>query len=628
VPDLKQAPLVLLDDSRPAHRAGRSLLFSRPEEIIPATTLSEVPDALAALDAAYAQGLNLAGWIAYECAAHFEPRLATHITRMPEEPLIWMIATRNRQVLNSTQVTSALHAARRGNHRQASLEVGASAVRRADYLAAVEQVHAFIRAGDVYQINYTFPLPCTLEGDPLALYETLRHSQPVPYGAYIDTGAAAPSAEASGRGAASGWKLLSLSPELFLRRRGNRLHARPMKGTAPRGASSEADGAVMRDLALDEKSRAENLMIVDLIRNDLSRLARPGSVRVGSLFEVERYKSLHQMTSSVQADVTGDLAPSALLAALFPCGSVTGAPKVRAMEIIAALEQQPRGVYCGAIGHFSPPEGGQGADWSLNVPIRTLVMGASARGRLSVGSGVVADSRAEGEYDECLLKARFAEGADAPPFSLIETLRLEEDGKLPRLERHIARLQNSARYFDFAFDARRIREALSDHCNALGAGHGRRRIRLLLDQAGAVSVTSLPLAPPSAQEGKVCFAAERVLSSDPFLFHKTTRRGLYDRAIAKAHSVGFDDMLFFNERDELTEGAISSVFVVRGGKWFTPPLTAGLLPGVLREELLEASLPGITERTIRRADVLSADALYIGNSLRGLRRVSLLQTEL
>lgn len=611
-PDLRRAPLVLLDDSRAGHLSGRSLLFDRPEHLIVARNFDDLPDAFAAMDQAYRDGLHLAGWIAYECAHYFEPRLRAHLRETSKEPLIWMMATPHRTEMVGREVDEALHRAAQGNARMACLDIGRSVVDKNQYLDDLDRIHRLIRDGDVYQINHTFPLPCHLSGDALALYERLRGSQPVPYGAYISTG-----------DNADDFDILSLSPELFLERRGEMLRARPMKGTAPRGRTLPEDEATMATLANDTKSRAENLMIVDLIRNDLSRVSKPGSIKVNSLFEVERYKSLHQMTSSVQGQTNENLTPSQLLAAMFPCGSVTGAPKVRAMEIIASLETAPRGVYCGAIGHFSPRQDKRGADWTLNVPIRTLILDKYGEGRLNVGSGVVADSLPQGEYEECLLKARFAKTADIEPFSLIETIHLNEDGCFKYLDLHLARLKDSAAYFGFFYQEQAIRKSLAEHVQTLTPLEGARRIRLLLAEDGTVTVTSGPFSPCCGDTATLCLSQQPVSSDDVFLFHKTTRRALYDNAHANAQAAGFDDLLFFNERDELTEGAISNVFIVKDGRWTTPPLSAGLLPGILRQTLLASTEHIIKEGTIRREDLMTADEIYIGNSLRGLRRANL-----
>ncbi|WP_262691968.1 aminodeoxychorismate synthase component I [Kordiimonas aestuarii] len=605
--DLRQAPFVLLDDSRPPHRAGRSVLFHSPDDIITAHRLEEVGPALARMDDAVARGYHLAGWIGYECAAYFEPRIKKRMGPLASEPLLWMLVTRQHQSLTAAELNDLFHASHRGSGRPARLEIGTPKETSASYASALNRIHDYIAAGDVYQINHTFVLPVNVEGDALTLYERLRQNQPVPYGAFIDTGDR---------------RVLSLSPELFVERHKTHLACRPMKGTAPRGRTTAEDQTVAGFLRSDSKSRAENLMIVDLIRNDLSRIAKHGSVKVPALFEVEKYPTLHQMTSTVTADAPDDLTPSELLAALFPCGSVTGAPKVRAMEIINELEHDPRGVYCGAIGHFSPETNQGGPRWSLNVPIRTIVLDSAGHGRLSIGSGVVADSDTAAEYEECLLKARFAR-EDADSFSLIETLRLDTDGTYARLDRHLTRLADSAAYFDFTYDDANVREVLADHAAVFSGASKTRRVRLLVGPRGSASVTSTALPAKGQTEARVCIARQRTRSADRFLAHKTTRRQTYDGAFAQAFSAGYADTVFFNERNELTEGAISTVFIVEGGKWYTPPLDAGVLPGILRAELLASDEMKIIVEPISRRRFLDADEIYIGNSVRGLRRVTL-----
>ncbi len=615
--DLRSAPLVLLDDSRPLHRAGRSLAFVQPEEVIVAERLDEVPAALAAIDKAYAAGLHVAGWIAYEAAAAFEPRIAAATKTMPDEPLIWMIATKHRISLDSRHVTDALTAARQGPARRNLMRPDTAPHAEEKHRAAVERIQAYIEAGDVYQVNMTFPMHGDLAGDPLALYEKLRRRQPVPYGAYIDTG----DIDDEGRR----YRVLSLSPELMIARDHDELASRPMKGTAPRGRTLGEDAAIANALARDEKNRAENLMIVDLIRNDMSRIATPGSVTVEDLFSVERYRTLHQMTSTVRATADAHLTPSRLVRALFPCGSVTGAPKIRAQEIIGALETAPRGVYCGAIGHFSHRMDG-GPDWMLNVPIRTIVMDTAGHGRFPVGSGIVADSDAKAEFEECLLKARFME-TPSLTFDLIETIRWEAGHGYALLPQHLARLAASAAYFDFRFDRDEVIASLDQHSILMTGRGGLHRVRLLLRADGAVSVTSAPFTPaPESIVPTVALSPESVSSKDPFLFHKTTHRSLYNRATSESLAAGHADMLFFNEHDRLTEGAISNVFIVKDGEWITPPVEEGLLPGIFRAAFLdERAAEGrpVTVRPIGRNELFDADSLYIGNALRGLRAVRL-----
>jgi len=612
--NLRSAPFVLLDDSRAPHMASDSFLFHSPDHIITAQDYDALNEALMAIDAAYAAGFHLAGWISYEAAVAFEPRLKPQMSVHADKPLIWMMATHHRERLSPDEIVELFHQAACGNERCSEIQVGKPASDAAAYLKAVKQVQDYIEAGDVYQINLTFPLPVSVKGDPLALYQKLRRSQPVPYGAYIDTGTE---------------KILSLSPELFAEKLGGTLTAQPMKGTAPRGRNEAEDKIASNFLKNDEKSNAENLMIVDLIRNDLSRIALPGSVSVTALFETEKYPTLHQMTSTVKAQAKTGLMPSELLAAMFPCGSVTGAPKVRAMEIIQQLEVNPRGIYCGTIGHFSPASDHRPERWALNVPIRTLCLKADHSGRLSIGSGIVADSDAEAEYEECLLKARFAQTA-RPDFSLIETLRLEPKGYL-YLDRHLDRLKSSACYFNFAYDYDAIKQALADHAAAF-ENRGTRRCRLLMDPFGHVCISSSELkcdilinqlpTPDSQNSETVCLSETPVDSRDVFLQHKTTHRNLYTAAYEGARNAGHADILFFNEQGLLTEGAVSSIFVRKNKIWHTPPTTDGLLPGIMRAELL-AENNNITERSITRTELLTADAIYIGSALRGLRLVKI-----
>lgn len=626
--DLRNSPIVLLDDSRAAHKAGASLLFHSPDHIIKADSFEEVAGALTAIDEVHAKGFHTAGWISYEVAAAFEPRLASRLQKKADEPLIWMMVTKHRESLTPAMVQELFHNAARGNRRPHSIDLSSASHSRDGYLKAFDTIQDFIQAGDVYQINHTFPSVVEIKGDALALYEKLRASQPVAYGAYIDTG--------SGRFGPDpeGTKILSLSPELFLRRSGDRLSAKPMKGTAPRGKNSTQDQSICGALLADEKSRAENLMIVDLIRNDLSRVAAKASVKTERLFEAEKYPTLFQMTSTVSAEAKPGLKPSQMLKAMFPCGSVTGAPKVRAMEIISELEDAPRGVYCGAIGHFSPAAKNTAESWTLNVPIRTLCLPGQGKGRLSVGSGIVADSDGEAEYQECLLKARFLT-APLPDFALIETFRYEK-GNFLHLVQHLSRLRASADYFDFDFNQAEIDRVLKEHCECTEQ-NARLRTRLLMTKEGHCSVTSssldgaeycdgqqlatvlaLPLA------GTVKLSQHQVDADNLFLQHKTTMRTVFDNEHSCARAEGHLDVLFANNQGHVTEGAISNVFVVENKRIITPPIDDGLLPGILRSVMIEP-LPAtkVEVRSITVEDLENADMLLIGNSARGLRRVKL-----
>jgi para-aminobenzoate synthetase/4-amino-4-deoxychorismate lyase len=471
-------------------------------------------------------------------------------------------------------------------------------VTRSEFDAAIAAVHEALREGESYQINYTYRLNFDVFGTSLALYRRLRERQSVHYGAFI----ALP----------DGRSVVSCSPELFVERHGELLRARPMKGTAPRDADPEA-------LRHDPKNRAENVMIVDLLRNDMSRVAVTGSVNVPALFSVEPYASVWQMTSTVEARVIPGTSFAGIVRALFPCGSITGAPKYRTMQLIDEIESTPRGLYTGAIGWLD-----SSGDFCLSVAIRTLMIDAGGkRGVLGIGAGIVLDSVAADEYEECLLKARFLTGAD-PGFELFETTCATREEGVRHYARHVARLKGSAAYLGFAFDEHALDTQVREHCAQFDAGKPY-RMRIALDKSGRIAITSAPLAPLPSDTVDVLLASDRgfgpQFSADPLLRHKTTRRADYDRAWKAAEAEGAFDMLFVNERGELTEGGRSSVFVQLEGKWWTPPIDAGVLPGVMRAVLLEEL--GAAERTLTMNDLQKAEAVLISNALRGAVKANL-----
>jgi para-aminobenzoate synthetase/4-amino-4-deoxychorismate lyase len=435
-----------------------------------------------------------------------------------------------------------------------------------------------------------------LSGSPLTFFLDLRQKQRVAYGGIVDTGKVT---------------VLSASPELFIEQEGRTISTRPMKGTAPRAGTMEADAEARRQLAGDVKQRAENLMIVDLMRNDIGRISDIGSVSVTDLFTVETFQTLHQMTSGVRATLKQGIGMAELLRGIFPPGSVTGAPKIRAMELIAELETESRGVYCGAVGHISPH--GRAL---FNVAIRTAVIARDAAGEMGIGSGVVFDSVGTKEYAECRLKMKFLTDP-VSPFELIETMLHEPGRGFVLLERHLERLATSAAYFAFTYDEAAVRSALDA---AVAGKTERQRVRLLLAEDGAVTVTTtdLPAADPDATMRYVV-SDTRLDSSDIFLFHKTTRRELYDREWQQLHdSTGADEVIYLNERGELAEGSRTNIFLERDGKLVTPPLAAGLLPGTFRAELLADGRA--SEAVLTLADLDAAETVYLGNSVRGLVR--------
>jgi len=454
---------------------------------------------------------------------------------------------------------------------------------------AIAGVQEALQAGDSYQINYTFRLAFDVFGSAIGLYRRLRERQPVRYGALI--------AMPDGR------DVLSCSPELFIEREGDLLRARPMKGTAPRSADPEW----LRD---DPKNRAENVMIVDMLRNDMARVAVTGSVRVPQLFTVEAYKSVWQMTSTVEARSRPRTSFADILRALLPCGSITGAPKHKTMQLIDALESTPRGIYTGAIGWLDARD-----DFCLSVPIRTIEI-EHGRGRMGIGAGIVLDSVAADEFEECQLKAQFLTGSD-PGFQLFETTFATKDG-IRHWGRHLARLASSAGWCGFPLDRTALQSRIDETCAGFEQDASY-RLRIALAKSGEINVTSAPLAPLAEQMVSVLLASEYGFaprsSNDPLLEHKTTSREDYDRAWREAETHGAFDMLFFNERGELTEGGRSNVFLKRDGRWKTPPLGAGLLPGVMRGVLLEEL--EAEQRALTLEDLNRAEALMICNALRG-----------
>jgi para-aminobenzoate synthetase/4-amino-4-deoxychorismate lyase len=409
----------------------------------------------------------------------------------------------------------------------------------------------------------------------------------------------------------AGYHILSLSPELFFRIEGDRIVTRPMKGTMPRGLDVAEDEKAARRLQRDEKNRSEHVMIVDLLRNDLGRICTMGSVRVEDIFSIEKYETLLQMTSTVTGTLRRGLSYYEIFRAMFPSGSITGAPKIRTMQIIHELEQLPRGIYTGAIGHISPD-----GSSTFNVAIRTLVL-KDGEARMGVGGGIVADSVPSDEYRECLLKTEFLV-RPTRNFQLIETILW--DGDFSLLAMHLDRLESSAKYFSFPCDRGAISAQLIEASN-LFRSEQRYRVRLLLNATGnaTVSATEYTLDAPT---GLIRLSTHRTSSKDVFLRHKTTQRNLYESQYAEARANGFEDTIFLNERDEITEGAISNIFIRQSGSLLTPPLSSGVLPGVFRRHLLETTA-GADEHVLKLADLQSADAVFLCNSVRGLWQVKL-----
>ncbi|MBZ2206199.1 aminodeoxychorismate synthase component I [Massilia soli] len=594
----------LLDDASPDAGQARSRLYSDCQAVLRCDGIGGWPQLLADLQGALARGLYAVPLLAYE--------LGGALQRIPvkagDTPLAQVLLFAQCARLTPAEVAAWL--ATQADARPAGISAVRANVGQDEFTRALNRIHDYIAAGDTYQVNYTYRLRFDAFGSLHALYARLRARQPVPYGALV----ALPGGDA----------VLSLSPELFVRHAGGELVTRPMKGTAPASGIDAEDARRAAALAQDTKNRAENLMIVDLLRNDLGRIAATGSVEVPALFDVQRYTSVLQMTSTVRAKLRHGVSLADVFQALYPCGSITGAPKRRTMEIIDELEPAPRGIYTGAIGWFDPPANGQEiGDFCMSVPIRTLMLKPERdgvrQGEMGVGAGIVFDSDPVDEFAECRLKARFLTGL-GNDFELFETMRATHDGIAQR-DMHLARIGKSAAYFGFAFDRDAALAALNEACGELGDGAF--RMRLALQQDGAMSVGTAPLA-PLQEPVKVLLAPDATHSDDLFLRHKTSVRGRYDAAWRDAEAQGGFDTLFFNERGELTEGGRSNVFVRLDGRWYTPPLPAGVLPGVMRAAMLADPAWAASERAITRAVLDSAEEIVVCNALRGpLRAVKI-----
>ena len=523
------------------------------------------------------RGLHAAGFLAYEAAGAFDR--AMPLATCAPFPLAWFgLYERPRPIALPTEVL------------RFDLD-WIPELDRAGHGRALARIREYLAGGETYQVNFTHRLRSAFAGDPWRLFAGLVSKQPTPHGAFVDTG---------------DYAVCCASPEMFFERQGQTVLSRPMKGTAPRGRWPEEDQALAEGLAASEKERAENVMIVDMVRNDLGRVCLPGSVHVPELFRTEQYPTLWQLTSLVR----GRCAESTtrLMAALFPAASITGAPKVRTMGIIGELEPSPRRIYTGTIGVMEP-----GRRARFNVAIRTvLVDKAAGTAEYGVGGGIVWDSDPDAEYRETQVKARVL-GRAVPAFSLIETMRLTAEDGILLLDEHMDRLTRSARYFGFVLDA----DALRAELVRTGEEAGECVLRLVLEKSGAWSVERRPL--PSPAPCRVAVAMTRLDSRDPFLFHKTTRRGVYERALAGMS--GVDDVLLVNERGEVTEGTIANLVAELNGEMLTPALDCGLLPGTMRSRLLKEGR--VREGIIRVGELSRCTGLWLVNSVRGWRRATL-----
>ncbi|MDP9298254.1 MAG: aminodeoxychorismate synthase component I [Actinomycetota bacterium] len=574
-----------------------SFRLVEPAGVIEALRVEDVAPAIEAAEGGAARGLWVAGFVAYEAAPGLDPSLSVRSRRDGDPfdrlPLAWfgLFDRREEAVLPRPR-----------DDAQPPDGAWEPSVDRGTYDAAIARIRERIAAGDTYQVNYTLRLLSTVEGDERGLYRDLCFAQRGAHSAYLNTGR---------------YRVLSASPELFFRVDGASLTTRPMKGTAPRGRWAEEDLAVASGLRASVKDRAENAMIVDLLRSDLGRVARTGTVEWSRVFEPERYETVWQLTSTVSAELEPATSILGVFRALFPSGSVTGAPKVRTMQLIAELEDSPRGVYCGSVGFLAPP-GAVGPSASFNVAIRTVVVDAETHvAEYGVGGGVTWDSSASGEFDETVAKARVLT-ARRPPFELLETMRREPGEPIRHLDEHVARLRGSAGYFGFEFDEPGTRAVLED------AGHGSDRplrVRLRLARTGKTEVGVTPIDPAEHEPVRVGLDPVAVDETDVFVFHKTSMRDRYREA--RARQPDADDVLLVNRAGQVTESTAANVAVKLDGRWWTPPLEAGLLPGIGRLVALAAG--ELAERPVTVEELLDAEQIALVSDTRGWRRAELVQ---
>ncbi len=559
-------------------------IFHHPIKTITCYGLKEVFSCLATVEAEQRKGRYVVGFISYEAAAAFDQAYPVRESRFP---LLWF------GVYTGTPPVYAVR------HEDCSIATVINQpipeVSEDDYFAAIRDIKSQLRDGNVYQVNFTFRNRCRKPTSPARLFNTLFLRHPMPYAAFVNTG---------------DYQLISLSPELFLEKRGKNIRSSPMKGTSSRNADPVQDQRQATFLQRDSKNMAENLMIVDMVRNDLGRICLSGSVRVDPIFEVQTYQTLHQMVSTVHGELMSDVGISNILEATFPAASITGAPKIAAMRHIQRLESSPRRVYTGAIGGFVP-----NGDFCLNVAIRTLICGEGIT-ELGVGGGIVADSRPAEEWVEALLKTKFVAGITAPPgMQILETMLWRRGRGMLYLREHLRRAAQSQRGLGGIWEKVRVLATISDAEKRLQK-YDFARVRLLINYDGNAKIEIFPLRQPGWNKStlRVKIADLSTNSHDVWLRYKTTHREFYDYQFKLALDEGFDEVIFFNERGELTEGAISNLFLKIDNNWYTAPVKCGLLPGIWRARMMQKLMA--SEKVLYRDDLSLADEILLGNAVR------------
>ena len=566
----------------------KTRFYTDPIDIITIYDSNSIRLAMQKLLHYHGNGYHLAGYLSYELGIHLESKLNILGSEISDEPLMHF------GVFNSFSEHAPIDCLYTSENIDLNLKPSWT---EAEYKKKFERTMTYIRQGDAYQVNLTFPMRATFKRSARTLYSAFRSRQKGSYGGIISL--------------TGGPEIISHSPELFFSKFGKKMTMRPMKGTRPRAETAEADNKLKRNMKLDEKSQAENLMIVDLLRNDLSRISDTGSVKVPELFSLETYPTLHQMTSQVTSKLKDSQNFIDIFKGLFPCGSVTGAPKIRAMEIIKELEESDRGAYCGSIGYIDP-EGTA----CFNVGIRTIIL-KEGELRYNVGSGLVMDSDASDEYAECILKADVLKKQNS---EILETFLWQPRTGVKNFSQHKKRLIKTANELKYPFKEVHFQNAIKSIISV----DKPQRVRLALNNLGEFNIQQSDYEPYQINS-EVTFSLSKYPLSDKVQVtrHKVSDRNFYDgernriRKLTEA-----DEVIFLNNKNEICEGSYTSIFIKKNGVLVTPPLSSGLLPGILRADLLEKKQA--IERKLTITDIIEAKEVFLGNSLRGLMKAKLL----
>lgn len=567
------------------YKNGNSFFFKKPENVLNANNLQTIKQIFSDAEKFVNNGGFAYVILPYETAYLFEPKLE----KLPPQPIpevkIVLTEKQNFQVLKPEELIIDEHLFCRSfeikNYR---LNTG-----REEFVSSIKKIKKFIKRGDTYQVNFTLKGKFDFNGDKQALFFSLIFNQSAKYSAYINN---------------AGGTVISISPELFFKKNKSLITTKPMKGTIKRGINPIDDERKFEQLKNSEKDKAENLMIVDLLRNDLGRICKFGTVRTKDIFEIEKYESVYQMVSTVSGSLKKNISLYDIIKNIFPCGSVTGAPKMRTMELIHSLEKQPRGIYTGAIGILTKD------NYTFNVPIRTIEL-ENGKGSIGLGSGIVWDSKPVLEFNEVLLKSNFLT-KPKPHFKLIESLLLE-NGKYPFLSSHLKRLKNASNYFSFVFDENKIKQKLFEIKNELKKDE-RYKIRLLTDKWGNIQISSSPVSSVPAKV-EIIISNKKINSQNQFQYFKTTNRGFYNNQRQKYVKGKIWEVIFPNEKNQLAEGTITNIFVMKNGKWFTPPLSCGVLNGIYRDIFIKKY--NALEKILFEKDLYSSEKIVLTNAVAG-----------